>query len=677
MARVRNVVAVLPGSKPTGRLFLTAHHDSVETGPGASDDAAGVSALLETVRALTAGPRLRNDVIVVLTDAEEACLCGAEAFAGSHPLANAGGVVLNLEARGTTGPPIMFETSLGNADLATLFADSAPHPVATSFATEVYRTLPNDTDFSVLTADGNFTGLNTAFIDGAAGYHSPQDIPGRLDQRTLQAMGDNALALTRALGDADLAALASPGADDATYFPLLGDLVRYPDRLVWPIAGVALVAVGLLALVVHRCGLSSLRRTAAGAALALVPLALGPLAAQGLWALLVRVRPGYAGMLDPWRPGFYRLAVVAVVLAVVLVWYALLRRRMGSTALAVGGLVWLAVLAAVLAAYAPGGSYLTAWPALAGAVAALIVAVTSSPALRLVAVLVAGAVSVVVLAPTAALFFPAMGLRTGAAPALVVTLLALALLPVAEVLFSDVKPQRNAWLTTAAVPAAAVVLALACTGVGLAVDRFDALHPAPSQLVYALDADGARAWWASREAQPGEYAAGYVHGREPLPVAFPYLTGDDVATGPAEVAALPSSVVVPLSDDVVGDQRRITVRVEPQRPGVRLVVLYLRVDGGSVTGAQLAGRAVPEEALNRDTLEVTFFAPPAGGLKATFLVRGDGAVALRVVDSSDGLTGLPGLQPRPDDVGAAGTHSSDRVLVSRTMQLGDAAQLRR
>ena len=55
MARVRNVVAVLPGSDSTGRLFLMAHHDSVETGPGAADDAAGVSALLESVRALAAG----------------------------------------------------------------------------------------------------------------------------------------------------------------------------------------------------------------------------------------------------------------------------------------------------------------------------------------------------------------------------------------------------------------------------------------------------------------------------------------------------------------------------------------------------------------------------------------------------------------------------------------------
>ena len=669
MARVRNVVAVLPGSRPTGRLFLVAHHDSVETGPGAADDAAGVSALLETVRALTAGPQLRNDVVVVLTDAEEACLCGAEAFAGSHPLANAGGVVLNLEARGTTGPPIMFETSAGNADLAGVYAGAAEHPVATSFAVEVYRALPDDTDFSVLMDDGDFTGLNTAFIDGAAGYHAPQDVPGRLDQGSLQALGDNTLALSRALGDADLAPLAERGADDATYFPVLGELVQYPGRLVGPLAGGALAAVAVLALVVHRRGISSLRRTGAATALTAAPLALAPLAAQGLWAVLVGVRPGYGGMLDPWRPDLYRLAVVALVGAVVLVWYALLRRRIGPAALAVGGLVWLAVLAMALAVYAPGGSYLTAWPALAGALAGLLIAVTSSPVLRLVAVLLAGAVAVVVLAPTAALFFPALGLRTGAAPALVAALLAVALLPAIELLFPG-PDEATRWIATAAVPGVAVVLTIACTGAGLAVDRFDADHPVPSQLVYALDADGGRAWWASRETEPGEYTAGYVGGREPLPVEFPYLAGTDPATGPAGVADLPASRVTTISDDVVGGQRRITVLVQPQRPGVRFVVLDLSVADGAVVRAQLAGREVPEAALDRDTLEVTFSAPPATGLQATFLVRGEGAVDLRIVDGSDGLTGLPGFRPRPPGVDAAGTHSSDLVLVSRTTALG-------
>jgi hypothetical protein len=672
MARVRNVVGVLPGSDPTGRLFLMAHHDSVETGPGAADDAAGVSALLETVRALTEGPQLRNDVLVVLTDAEEACLCGAEAFAASHPLASSGGVVLNFEARGTSGPPIMFETSLGNADLTGAYADAAPHPVASSFAVEVYRALPNDTDFSVLLADGDFTGLNTAFIDGAAGYHTPQDVPARLDQGTLQALGDNALAVTRELGDRDLAALSEPGADDATYFPVLGELVRYPGRMVWPFAAAALVGVAVLALVQRRRGISSLRRTTAATALALVPLALAPVAAQGLWSLLVLARPEYGAMLDPWRPGWYRLAVLATLTAVVLLWYALLRRRIGAAPLATGGLVWLAVLAAVLAAYAPGGSYLAAWPALAGTLAGIVVALVPARPVRLVAALLAGAAAVVVLAPTVALFFPALGLRTAAAPALVATLLVVALLPSLELLFADPdgERRRGSWLASAAVPGVAIVVAAACAVVGLDADRFDREHPVPSQLMYALDADTGQAWWASTEADPGEYTTRYVEGRATLPVDFPYLAGADVATGPAEPAALPAPAVTPVSDTRLGDQRQITVRVTPQRSGVRLLALDVRTDGGTIVRAQAAGRPVPEQALGGDRLWITFHAPPAGGLQATFTVEGGGPVDLRVIDGSDGLGGLPGFEPRPDGVDAAGTHSSDLVVVSATTPLG-------
>ena len=84
MARVRNVVAVLPGTASTGRVFLFAHYDSVQVSYGGNDDGAGVATLLETARALTSGPRPRNDIVFVFTDAEEACLCGAEAFVNQH-----------------------------------------------------------------------------------------------------------------------------------------------------------------------------------------------------------------------------------------------------------------------------------------------------------------------------------------------------------------------------------------------------------------------------------------------------------------------------------------------------------------------------------------------------------------------------------------------------------------
>jgi hypothetical protein len=51
-------------------------------------------------------------------------------------------------------------------------------------------------------------------------------------------------------------------------------------------------------------------------------------------------------------------------------------------------------------------------------------------------------------------------------------------------------------------------------------------------------------------------------------------------------------------------------------------------------------------------------------------VAGGGSVALRVIDGSDGLDGLPGFDGRPDGVDAAGTHSSDLVLVAGATELG-------
>jgi Peptidase family M28 len=351
----------LPGTAPTGRIFLVAHYDSVQTGPGGNDDAAGVSSILEIARALTATPRLRNDVVLVLTDAEEACLCGAKAFVDQNPLARGGGVVLNLESRGATGPAIMFETSAGNAALISGYR-RVPNPVGTSFAVEVYRRLPNDTDFTPFREAG-FAGLNFAYIDGSAVYHAPTDLPSTMDLRSLQHLGANGLSLVRTFGAEDLRGLGRE--PDATYFPVPGGLLRYPGLLVRPLAILAVLAVlAVLALLARRRGLVTGGRLAGGTVLTLIPIVLAPVLAQALWIGLTLLRPGYGALsIDPYRPLWYRVAVLALTAAAVLGWYAVFRRRFGPAALAIGGLAWLAVLGVLLAAFVPGGSYLTALPA--------------------------------------------------------------------------------------------------------------------------------------------------------------------------------------------------------------------------------------------------------------------------------------------------------------------------
>ena len=80
----------------------------------------------------------------------------------------------------------------------------------------------------------------------------------------------------------------------------------------------------------------------------------------------------------------------------------------------------------------------------------------------------------------------------------------------------------------------------------------------------------------------------------------------------------------------------------------------------------MQGTDVPASALGGDRLRLTFTGPRAGGVEALFTVEGGSAPALRLTDGSDGLAGLPGYTPRPAGIGAAGSHTSDLVLVSAT-----------
>ncbi|PWR06791.1 peptidase, partial [Micromonospora acroterricola] len=673
LARVRNVVARLPGTDSTGRVFLVAHYDSVQTGPGGNDDAAGTSTILEVARALAAGPRPRNDIVFVLTDAEEACLCGASAFAASHPLAADGGVVLNLEARGSTGPVIMFETSRNNAKLVDVFGRAAPHPVGTSFAVEIYRALPNDTDFTAF-LDRKFVGLNSAYIDGGAIYHTPLDTPAAMDRGSLQQHGDNALGLAREFGRTDLTDLRS--GHDATYFPVPGGLVHYPGWLTLPLALLAVLAVAALGWLIRRRGRAGAGRLAAGFGLALVPIVAAPLAAQLLWMAITAIRPGYAELLDPYRPIWYRLAVLALAAAILFTWYVLTRRRIGPAALAFGGLAWLAVLGVLLAVAVPGGAYLTTLPALAGALGGLVALGTRQTGpWPVVAVTAAGAVGVVILLPTVVLLFPALGMAMGGVAALVAVLLGLTALPVVDLLHPQAGGQRGlvalrarrlAVLPAGAAALAAVLLA----GVGLAVDRFDAAHPAPTHLMYAMDAGTGQARWLSHETDPQPWTDGYVDGVTDVGDDFPGLGDGELRTGPAQPASLPAPKLEVLGDSGSDGVRTLRLRLTPQR-AVRLATLHVDTSTATVLRAEVAGRSVPVEPREgKWGFGLVFHAPPAEGIEVTLTLRPiAGQVALRAMDASDGLDALPGFRPRPSAVGVVGSHSSEMLAVARTYPL--------
>ena len=112
-ARGSNIVGRLKATDSTRAVMLTAHYDTVDRAPGAGDDGGGVAAILETVTALEEGPRLKNDVIVLLTDGEELDLLGAREAAHHDSWLQQVGVMFNFEGRGDQGQSMLFETGSG------------------------------------------------------------------------------------------------------------------------------------------------------------------------------------------------------------------------------------------------------------------------------------------------------------------------------------------------------------------------------------------------------------------------------------------------------------------------------------------------------------------------------------------------------------------------------------
>jgi hypothetical protein len=193
--RAHNVITVLGPS--TGKaLLLSAHYDSVPVGPGASDDGIGVATLLE-VGSILKGRPLKRPVILLFNEGEELGLIGARAFL-ADPLSRNVDRLINFDARGVQGPAMMFETSQPNGPAISAFAGAVSRPFASSMMTDVARLIPNDTDVTTYKERGWLT-LNYGVIGNETRYHSPGDDLAGQDPRSLQHMGDQALALSTEL----------------------------------------------------------------------------------------------------------------------------------------------------------------------------------------------------------------------------------------------------------------------------------------------------------------------------------------------------------------------------------------------------------------------------------------------------------------------------------------------
>ena len=250
MVPLNNIIFRLDGTAPdaaANTILLLSHYDSTPLGPGISDDAVGFAVWLQIARQLKQGPPPRNNLIFLITDGEEYGLLGAKKFVAEHPLAREVALVLNLEARGTSGRSLMFQTGPQNRWLISLMGQTLSRPATSSLFQEIYKRLPNDTDFTVFLRDKK-QGFNFAYIGDAQNYHTPNDDLVNTSPRSIAHHGRNAWELTNALANRPLELNAG---GDAVYFDLWGRrLIWWPADWTIPLAGISmlLAVVGFVTL---------------------------------------------------------------------------------------------------------------------------------------------------------------------------------------------------------------------------------------------------------------------------------------------------------------------------------------------------------------------------------------------------------------------------------------------
>ena len=195
---LRNVIARRTGALPGKAVLIVAHHDTVAASPGAGDDGMGVAVTLELADAINVEPWPGRDVMILLTDGEEAGLLGAKHFAENHRWMANVGCVLNIDHRGNAGPCLLYETGPDTSRLLEPVAPMLGPVVANSTFAEIARYMPNTTDFRVFRERG-VPGLNFAVDDGFAHYHQSTDTWANADLSSLQHQGEMVLPTMHAL----------------------------------------------------------------------------------------------------------------------------------------------------------------------------------------------------------------------------------------------------------------------------------------------------------------------------------------------------------------------------------------------------------------------------------------------------------------------------------------------
>ena len=642
---VENILVRLRGTNPEGAILLSSHYDSTPGGPGGADSGSGVVTILEILRALRAGPPLRQDVIIIFFDGEEPGTFGAHAFVAQHPWFVDVRFVVNMDMF-RAGPPMLVSSSQGNGMLIQALARTSSKPAYISFPFDL---IPTETDFLpfaqtvVPGAEIDAGGLSTK-------THTALDRPDDVDPRSLQQAGDQMLAMVRYLGDRPALGTNIP---DQTFFPVMGMLVHYPVRLAWAFAVVAgLCFLGMIIYGFRKAELTW-RGLGLGFLVFLLSLVLSVVLVNLIWRCILAFHPEYAYVSFSWyRPQLsddflYAVGFIVLALAVVISSIAVARKRISTFNLAAGALVIWFPLTIATTILVPATSYMLTWVLLAGSLALLLaIAVRSkknSWILSGLSFLASGLLAIFLWIP---LFYITilMGPMGPGFPLLSMLIVLVAIWLGSMTPILDWITSLKRWL----LPAAALLGALSFLVAGHFLVGKDSPPPLVNPVGYWLDADEREAYWVAFSDRLDERQANLLVNpiRRPYTELLSEAPQQSVLTNAAPMLDLDGPRLEVISDEWNNNRRVVDISFSTSMHD-RLYIIIPKE-------APLAAITVP----NNEKTEVSpvdnrswvlrFDGMPIEGIDIRFEFSKTGSIQFLLVEEKTGLPSFPGVVTQPE-----------------------------
>ena len=190
----------LTEEKPKGKggVLVNAHYDSVSIGFGATDDGVGVTSVLQLIKYFSSkGKQPKKGIIALLNNGEEDYLNGALAF-GVHPTSKFPHTFLNLEGAGAGGRATLFRSTDTEV---TRYYQGSKYPFGTVVSGDAFKRgiIRSETDYSIFTKEYGMRGLDVAFMEPRARYHTSQDDTRHTSKASLHHMLSAALSTMQGL----------------------------------------------------------------------------------------------------------------------------------------------------------------------------------------------------------------------------------------------------------------------------------------------------------------------------------------------------------------------------------------------------------------------------------------------------------------------------------------------